>query len=200
VVAEPVAARMSVEEYLEAEKAGEFKHEFVDGWTYLMAGGTLAHSELAVSAVSILRNLLRGSSCRVYNSDAQVKVSPTRFFYPDATVGCDPRDRPAALEILYPKVILEVLSESTEAFDRGAKFRYYRACPSLEEYILVNTREPLVELYRRAGNFWAYATFSPGETVELASLAVTFQVDDLYEGIELPVEEGEPGSESGASQ
>ena len=135
------AAVMSVEEYLESERHSAIKHEYVDGHVYAMAGGTRAHGVIAVNVTIALGNHLRGGPCRVYNSDVKVQLTETRYVYPDASVGCDERDRLDDDEdvVRYPPVVVEVLSSSTEAYDRGAKFALYRSSETLREYVLVST-------------------------------------------------------------
>ncbi len=122
----------------------------------------------------------------------RVRHSATRYVYPDVSVSCDRRDRGQIEELQSSCLIVEVLSPTTEAYDRGEKFGYYRACPSVQEYLLVNVQRPEIELFRRAGALWTLATFAPEETVELASLGVRLPLADVYDGIELP------GTETGA--
>ena len=132
---------MSVEGYLESERHSAIKHEYVDGHVYALAGETRAHGVIAVNVTSLLRSALRGGPCRVYNSDVKVQLTETRYVYPDVSVGCDERDRLNDDEdvVRYPTVVVEVLSSSTEAYDRGAKFALYRSSEVLREYVLVST-------------------------------------------------------------
>src|SRR2546423_14289033 len=124
---------MSVEEYLESERHSAVKREYVDGHVYAMAGGTRAHGVIAVNVTIALGNHLRGGPCRVYNSDVKVQLTETRYVYPDVSVGCDERDRLNDDEdvVRYPTVAVEVLSSSTEAYDRGAKVALYRSTETL---------------------------------------------------------------------
>jgi Uma2 family endonuclease len=131
MVAEHVPRGWTVDEYLRLELESPVKQECVDGHVYAMASGTQAHSELGVVAVALLRTLVRGGPCRAFNSDLKVHVSPRIYFYPDASVSCDPRDRhPDAREIQYPTLVLEVTSPSTADYDRGAKFDQYSTSAS----------------------------------------------------------------------
>src|SRR5579859_3197780 len=155
MAAEPHRSSMSVEDYLTLDRSSrEGRYEFIDGQAYLLAGGTANHSTISINFISAIRSLLR-DPCRIYNSDLRVRLSKRRYVYPDATGSCDPRDRGEVDTIQYPRLIVEVLSPSTEAYDRGRKFGYYRECPTLEEYVLVDTQRQAVEAYRReAGALW----------------------------------------------
>lgn len=179
---------MSVEEYLDLDRNSiDTRYEFIDGHAYMMSGGTLNHSAISVNILSLLQGLLRGSSCRVYNSDARVHISKTRYFYPDASVSCDERDLGSGDMLQFPRLIVEVLSPGTEEYDRADKFIFYRACPTLQEYVLVDTSSPFVEVFQRESeHIWMLDLFSSGDTVELVSLGVRFPVDALYENIVFP--------------
>lgn len=191
MVAEAQLPLMTVEEYLALERSSEERYEYIDGRVHLMAGGTTTHGALGLAVGSIFRALLRGGSCRVYPSDVRVRISPTRYVYPDVSVSCDERDRRQVEEVRAPRVIVEVLSPSTEGYDRGDKSGYYRACPTIEEYLLVNARRAEIELYRRSGGFWALHTFGPNDEIELMSLGIRFPVSEVYEGIDLPAKDAE---------
>src|ERR1700738_919165 len=165
---DPLRLFMSVEEYLEFDRSSlNARYEFIDGIVTMLAGGTTNHARICVNVVSQLHTLLRGKPCQVFNSDLRVSISRTRYVYPDASVSCDPRDLEEEGDILYvPSVIIEVLSPSTEAVDRGKKFRYYQSCPSIQEYVLISTQEQAIDVYRRAtDNLWTLPPFGPGEVV-----------------------------------
>lgn len=175
---------ITVADYLEIAKSDpDRRYEYLDGEIYLMAGGSLDHSAIAGNIYAILKHLLRGGPCRVYNPDPRVRVSATRYFHPDATVTCDPRDRGNVDLIQSTRLVVEVLSPSTEARDRGRKLQCYLACPTIEEYLLVDSRRVKIELYRKEQNKWVYYSFEAGDEVELASLGVHFPVIDVYEDI-----------------
>jgi len=125
---------MSVEEYLELDrKSLDARYEYIDGVVTMLAGGPTNHSRISVNVVSLFQAALRGSLCEVFNSDLRVSISSTRYVLPDASVSCDPGDLEGANDIIYsPRVIVEVLSPSTEATDRGKKFRYYQSCLSIQ--------------------------------------------------------------------
>lgn len=188
MVAQPYRTLMSVEDYLTLDRNSlEARYEFVDGYAYMLAGGTADHSLIGANIIRELGILLRGGLCRVFTSDMRVGLSRKRYFYPDASVSCDSRDRGTTDTLQYPRLIVEVLSTSTEAYDRGEKFNYYRTCPTIQEYILVNTQRQAVEVYRRASeNLWTLHFFGPGEQVELESLNVSIPVAAIYENIDLP--------------
>ncbi|MBA2679517.1 MAG: Uma2 family endonuclease, partial [Ktedonobacteraceae bacterium] len=131
-------------------------------------------------------------SCRVFNSDARVQLSETRYVYPDATVSCSEQEHGPNDTVLSPRLVIEVLSPSTEGYDRGKKFWLYRQCPTLQEYVLINTQRPEVEVYRRGkNNLWTLYTFELHEDVELLSLNLRFPVTALYEDVVFPPEEPE---------
>lgn len=196
MVAQPPRTFMSVEDYLALDRDSlDARYEYIDGYAYLMAGGTLDHSTICINVTSLLRRLLRGGPCRVYNSDARVRLSEERYFYPDATVSCDERDRGTGDIIVSPRVVVEVLSPGTASYDRGNKFVYYRTCPTIEEYVLVDTQRQAVDVYRRASEtLWTLHLFGPGDRVELARLNISFPIAALYEDVTLP---GEPDAPTG---
>jgi Uma2 family endonuclease len=175
---------MTYAEYLAAEAKSTVRHEYLNGEAWEMAGGTPEHSPLAAAVIGELRSALRGRPCRTFTSDLRVRVLETGLStYPDASVVCGqletaPDDKDA---ITNPTVLVEVLSEATEAYDRGAKWAHYRRIPSLREYLLVSQAEPLVEIFRRAesGRFELLEARG-GESFELASLGVRLDVSALY--------------------
>ena len=175
---------MSYAEYLTAETASDLRHEYLQGEAWAMAGGTPEHGALAAAVIGELRAALRGKPCRVYSSDVRVRVSETGLStYPDASVVCG-RLLTAAEDpdaVTNPTVLVEVLSDTTEAYDRGAKAAHYRRIPSLREYVLVSQIEPLVEVYRRTeSGRWELLEARAGDAVELASLGIHIDVTALY--------------------
>lgn len=175
---------MTYAEYLTAEATSEVRHEFLNGEVWAMAGGTPEHAALAAALIGELGAALRGKPCRVYTSDLRVRIRATGLStYPDVTVVCGgvetaPEDPDA---ITNPVAVAEVLSDATEAYDRGAKAAHYRRLPSLQEYILVSQAEPLVEVYRRteAGR-WELLEGRLGDLIELRSLGVQLDVAAVY--------------------
>lgn len=175
---------MSVEDYLTLDRnSPDVRYEYIDGYAYMLAGGTANHSTIKLNITSILKGLLRGSSCRVYDSDLKVRLSKSRYAYPDVMVTCDSRDRGKVDIAESPRIVFEVLSPSTEAYNRGKKFAYYRACPTIEEYVIVDAEQQPVEVYRRQGRFWVLSTFEAGDDVELASINVHIPIADIYEDV-----------------
>ena len=142
---------MTIDEWRELERTShDIKHEYIDGHVYAMSGGSLAHGRIGLNACLALENALLASNkpCFVYNSDVATHLSPTRYTYPDASVTCDDRDQPAPdkTEVEAPCVIVEVLSDSTEAYDRGRKLGFYRSCPTIQEDVIVATKYQAVEI------------------------------------------------------
>jgi Uma2 family endonuclease len=175
---------MTYAEYLAAEAKSDTKHEWLNGEVFAMAGGTPEHAGLAASVIGELRLALRDRPCRVFSSDLRVKVQATGLAtYPDASIACgkletDPEDAQA---VVNPIVLVEVLSDSTEAYDRGEKFAHYRRILSLREYVIVSQREPRIEVHRRneAGR-WELYEAGAGESIELASVGCRLNVDDVF--------------------
>jgi Uma2 family endonuclease len=151
--------RFTFAEYVSLEEISRVKHEFLDGHVWAMAGGSPEHAAVAVNIVALLHAQLRDRPCRVYTSDLRIRVRETGLgTYPDVTVICgrvelDPED-PKQHTATNPKLIVEVLSPSTEDYDRGEKLAHYKRIPSLEEVVLVAHEERRLELWRREGNVW----------------------------------------------
>ncbi len=139
-------------EYLVAEAAGDVKHEFLRRAVHAMAGGTPEHAALSAAVIGELRSLLRGKPCQVFTSDLRVRVEATDLTtYPDVSIVCGVLERSEldANAVTNPVALVEVLSDSSEAYDRGEKFAHYRRIPSLREYLVVSQRETRLELFRR---------------------------------------------------
>ncbi len=190
-MAQPSRSRsMSVDEWRELERQSDIKHEYIDDQVYAMAGATLAHVQISANAMLAFRSALGNGPCYTYVSDAAARLSPTRYTYPNVVVTCDERDRPTTRqrEIQAPRVVIEVLSPgSTEEYDRGEKFGYYRECPTVEEYVLVSTKRQLVEVFRRTAEGWTvYHVYEPGDEVELISVGVRIPVATFYEMTDVP--------------
>lgn len=191
MIVHPHYEKMSVEAYLALNEASqEGRYEYVDGYAYLLAGGSRYHSVICSNINHELRLRLQETPCQVYTSDAGIQLSDMRYFYPDVSVSCDSRDTESEGDMIhYPRLLVEVLSYSTEAYDRGEKFDYYRTCPTLQEYMLVSVQRPSIQVYRRANDIlWTLYPFGPGDMVELASLGVTIPFDAIYQNVkfELP--------------
>ena len=182
--------RYTVEEYLEFERASELKHEFYRGEIFAMTGASRAHNIITGNVITALNNLLRDKDCEVYASDQRVKVTRTGLYtYPDVSVACDnPRFEKSVLEtLLNPKLIVEVLSESTEAYDRGDKFTQYRSIESLQEYMLVSQHHYQVEVYTRkeTGRWELSEAQGLDSSVELNALGCMLPLKDVYVRVDL---------------
>jgi Uma2 family endonuclease len=180
----PAQKKMTYPEYLAFEATSVEKHEFLNGEVFAMAGGTLEHSALAAAFILALGKALGDRPCRIFSSDLRVRIHATGLTtYPDVSVACgkaevDGED-PHAL--VNPVLIVEVLSDSTEAYDRGEKAAHYRHIPSLREYALVSQHRPRIEVFRRndAGR-WELYEYERGASCELVSVGVSLSVDDVY--------------------
>jgi len=173
------------EDYFAWEAQQLERHELIDGHVYAMSGGTQNHSAIKLKIGSLINNHLRGGQCRVFNSDLKINIFNTsNYTYPDLSVTCDPRDREHPLYITYPCLIVEVLSPSTESYDRWKKFEKYRRNPNLIDYVLVSSEEVAVDIYHRnsAGD-WVILSYRSGDRVELNSIGLTVAIAEFYEGI-----------------
>jgi Uma2 family endonuclease len=180
--------KFTPEEYFAWEEQQLERHEYMDGEVYAMSGGTINHGDIALNFGVLLKTHMRGRGCKTLNSDCRVKVlGMDKYIYPDTSVTCDDRDKTTAQYISYPCLIIEVLSPSTEAYDRGNKFKMYRRNPSLQEYVLVSAETIEVELFRRIEtDDWRIINYQAGDTVELTSVNLTFPIEQIYEDIVFP--------------
>lgn len=194
---------LSPSEYLQMEEQSPIKHEYINGEIYSMAGATDIHITLAGNLYLLLRNHLRGSNCQVYISDMKTRIEARNcFYYPDILVTCAPRDQQTPTYKRFPRLIAEVLSDSTEAFDRGDKFADYQTLDTLQEYILLNSRQQRLECFRRNEAGWFLQSYSPAAnpaaspaanpaanpaatSFELTSLQLTASLSDLYDDVNL---------------
>ena len=177
---------MSVEDYLVLNRnSKDARYEYLDGELRMLAGGSPDHSIIIANLTAAIKGSLKGSQCRVYNSDLQLRLSEKRYVFPDVTISCDERDRNQKEMIRHPRVVVEVLSPTTEAADRGKKAAYYRACPTIQEYMMVDSEEVFVEVHRREEERWTINTFEPGDTITLESFGIQFPIEDAYEGSSL---------------
>lgn len=174
-------------EYLEWEELQETKHEYVDGQIFAMAGANESHVIISDNFSATLINQLRGSGCRSFSSDMKLEISTANiYYYPDLLVTCDEGDRLNKKYKSHPCLIIEVLSESTEARDRGKKFAHYQTIESLQEYVLVSQWEKRIEVFRRQSNkLWLLETFTDQEIIELQSINCQFSIAFIYEGVDL---------------
>lgn len=172
-------------EYLALEGASNVKHEYLDGQIYAMAGGTPVHAALQVAVPNLLFPQLRAGRCRALGSDLRVRVLATGLAtYPDLTIVCGPRESDPEDEnsVTNPTLLVEVLSPSTENYDRGEKFAHYKRIPSLRQYVLISPDEHRVEVWSRAGDdVWTSAISTDGDVADLAAVSARLDVRELYE-------------------
>ena len=178
-------------EYLAREETAVYKSEFYHGQIFAMSGGTPEHNSVSVNILTALRGRLRGSPCRPFNSDQQIRIPPNGLVtYTDVSVVCGElqRDPQAPNAINNPSVIVEVLSDSTENYNRGKKFDLYRQLESLREYILVAQDEPHVERFvRQADDSWLLTVFKgPDAVLELTTLGCHLPLAEVYEDVTFP--------------
>jgi Uma2 family endonuclease len=182
---------LTPEQYLAIERQAEFKSEYYQGEMFAMSGARRAHNLIAVNAVRELSQQLRGRSCEAYSNDMRVRVTSEELYtYPDLIIVCG---EPMFLDnsfdtLLNPNVIVEVLSESTEAYDRGQKFKLYRSLDSLTEYLLISSQQVSAELFtRQPDGLWLLnAKSSLEDSLELHSVDCRLRLADLYEKVEFP--------------
>jgi Uma2 family endonuclease len=174
--------RISFEEYLRLEELNASKHEWLRGIVYLMAGGTFEHGRLVDNLLVTLRQRLQGRRCQPYSGNFLVRTPSGLGAYPDLMVFCDEIQGDAAdprRAATNPTVLFEVLSESTEDYDRGEKFENYKSIPSLEGYVLVHQNQRRVEVFSRR-NGWTMLVADAGGTVEIPAIDVRLSIDEIY--------------------
>lgn len=190
VAAKDKPTNLTPEEYFAWEEQQLEKHELIDGEVYAMSGGSVNHSRIAIRFTTMFDTHLDASSCITGNSDLKVNiVGSNNYTYPDASVTCDERDKTTTQYITYPCLIVEVLSASTEAYDRGGKFRMYRQNPALIDYLLVSSTSIEIDLYHKndAGE-WLIINYKAGDTIELKSINLNFPIEQVYRGLTLEPE------------
>ena len=180
---------VTVSEYFQLDSTDPYgKYEYLDGVIRLMSGGSREHEEIAYNMRAILKQSFQSGPCFVQGSDMRVQVSASRYFYPDVTVSCDVADRKRGNNLIRsPRIVVEVLSPSTEKVDRADKLRAYQACPTIQEIVLVNQFAPYIEVYRRGreeNGAWSHVFYESGQEVWLESVDVHFPLEDLYRGID----------------
>ena len=182
----PIASpRLTEAEYLEIERAAEFKSEFFDGEMFAMAGGTPQHSLISTNLAREFGNRLKDHPCVAYNADLRIKVEATGLCtYPDLSVICEPLEFAGGTDdtVVNPTLLVEVLSDSTEAYDRGKKFEHYRQIAGLREYLLVSQNEPRIEQFvRQPDRRWLLQEVAGRESsLELPSLRITISLAEIF--------------------
>jgi len=187
--------RCTPEEYLRREYDAVERHQYYRGEVFAMSGGSPAHSLIIANVIRELGLRLKGKPCRVYDSNLRVRVPRTTLYtYPDATVACGPLQFDTLDKrqetILNPTLVVEALSPTTEAWDRGGKFESYRQIESLREYVLVASQQALIETYfRQAGGTWIYsAAGERGSIVPFNSLGIELPLAEVYDGVDFPAQ------------
>src|ERR1700733_11179982 len=182
--------RLTPEQYIESERAAEFRSEYYCGQIYAMAGGSYQHAQIVGGLVREFGNVLKKRPCAVVPTDLRLRVSPEGFTYPDVVVICgDPRFADNQQDtLLNPTLIVEVLSPSAEAYDRRFKFAQYRTVESLEEYVLVAQAEPRVEVFRRQrdGHWLLSEAFGLESVCRFDSLDCSLALADIYDKVTFP--------------
>ncbi len=174
------------EGFLEWEELQEDKHEYIQGEIFAMGGARREHVVVSLNIASILKQHLKGKPCQTYIADMKLRVEQVdAFFYPDVTVSCDKDDQRAEQYLSNPSLIIEVLSDSTEAFDRGNKFSAYRQLKSLKEYVLIDIKALRVECFRRTvDNDWLLHISENQESCDFSSLNISVTLADIFEDVD----------------
>jgi Uma2 family endonuclease len=176
---------MTAKEYLDWESTQAERHEFWDGEVFAMTGGTRNHNRVSGNFFKLLDIALDDRPCDVYIVDIKVQVEKgQKYFYPDVVVTCDEREDDPQI-IQFPCAIIEVLSPSTEAIDRGIKFAHYRKLTTLQEYVLVQVDRPVVEVFRRNDQGqWVLSEYALNDRLKLESVSVEIAISDLYRQVQ----------------
>jgi Uma2 family endonuclease len=175
-------AYLSEQAYLEAEKVSEVKHEYFDGEIFAMSGGSQNHHLLTGNTFGEIRNHLKGKPCKVFQSDMKVRIDDgNKYFYPDVVVTCEKESE--AYFLNSPRIIVEVLSNSTRKFDKNLKRKTYQMIPSLEEYVLIEQDHVEIEISRKSED-WRSNYYFLGDDVTFESIDLTLPVLEIYQRVE----------------
>lgn len=190
VAAKPPKSCLSAAEYLALDRSSDFRNEYIDGEMVAMAGGSWEHSLIIGNALAELKQQLRGGPCKAHASELRIQAADGLRTYPDVVVVCG---EPAFADehrdtVTNPKLIIEVLSPTTESYDRGRKFESYRTIPFLEEYVLISQDRPRVERFlRQPEGAWLFVELAGlKEAIQLLSVGCQLNLEAIYEGVELP--------------
>ncbi|MDP1901621.1 MAG: Uma2 family endonuclease [Rubrivivax sp.] len=177
--------KLTLDAYLAWENAQPEKHEFYRGEIFAMVGGRRSHGRVVSNLNRRLSEALDGSPCQVFTEGMKVQIADDTVLYPDVFVTCDKADLATEMIFRAPTLVVEVLSPSTQAYDRSQKFALYRRIPSLQEYILVDPDTRRVEAFRRgADGLWDLHDMSEAQTMEAASIGCQVAMADVFAGIE----------------
>ena len=182
--------QLTPEEYFIWEEKQLEKHEYIDGELYAMSGGSVNHGRIAIKFITMFDTHLENSGCIIGNSDIKINILKTNnYTYPDVSLTCDDRDKNTPNYFTYPCLIIEVLSASTEAYDRGGKFRMYRNNPVLKDYLLVSSTSIEIDLYHQKNNGeWVIINYKEGDIIALKSINFSFVIEQVYRGLILAPE------------
>ena len=180
----------TLDEYIEFEEKSEIRHEFHEGILYPIDGTSDAHNEVIQNTVALMRPVFRKRGCKIYDESVKLQlIKNKKYVYPDIMLICDERDKKSTFIKRFPSLIVEVLSKSTASYDKSTKFEYYQGLPTIQYYLLVESRWQSIELYSRTekNNLWTYQRFSePSEIIELPKLDFSLTFEAIYEGLDLP--------------
>lgn len=189
MVADQRGPRFTLNEYHEFEERAGERHEYHDGYVYAMSGGTLRHSQISGNVYALLRTAVRSGPSRAFTEAVRVHATAADEMYPDVSVTCDPRDVADLRHhvILYPALVVEVLSPSTALYDRHGKFDLYRQIPTLREYVLIDSVDAQrVEVRRKDDSgAWSTSSYAVGEELLVESVGLTLSLDAIYEDCDL---------------
>ncbi|AFY79946.1 hypothetical protein Oscil6304_0193 [Oscillatoria acuminata PCC 6304] len=177
---------MTPEDYFAGEEISPIRREYIRGEVYAMSASTPVHNMITLNLATLIRKQVRGTECYAFVQDIKIRIETADvFYYPDLTVTCDPRDQQFTDSFIrYPCLIVEVLSESTEAFDRGDKFADYRQIETLKEYLVISQTRPSVECFRRNhSGRWELYSYQGQEQIRLTSLNLVIDMATLYEDV-----------------
>ena len=179
--------RMTEDEYLAFERASDERHEYIDGEIFAMCGGSGPHSEICFAIGHVLGNVLLSRRCKIYTSNLRIYIAlARRYVYPDVSVVCArPEFKGDKKDILLnPRVVVEVLSPSTEDYDRGDKFTHYKTIPSLAHYVLASQEKPVVEVFtRQQDGSWTGVKYEAGQKIALPAIECEIEVDQIYANV-----------------
>ena len=189
-------ADFTLADFLVWEAEQPERHEFLGGETFAMVGARRVHGLVCLNLAASLKASLRGTPCAVFIETMKLRVADDALFYPDVMVTCDPQDLRTESTFTAPTLLAEVLSPSTEGYDRGPKFAQYRRLPSLREFLLISPDTREVLLFRRASadDLFTLHDFTGRDALECASIGCTVPLAELFEGLAEPGGEGEPGA------
>jgi Uma2 family endonuclease len=182
--------RYTVEEYLEFEEASEIRHEFHEGFLYPIDGTSDAHNEIIHNITGFVRPLFRGTDCKMYGENVKLEIVPNgKYVYPDILFTCHEADRNSTFIKQFPSLIIEVLSKKTENYDRNGKFKLYQLVPSIQYYLMIDSRWQTAELYCRTDDpeIWTYQSFKErAQIIYFPKLNFSISLDTIYQDLNLP--------------